>query len=380
MGEVFKGAYAYTPGLKVKGITVVLKERKLPLPGDVLVEVGDQVSYDTVIAKAMVPGDAYIFKVSQKLGVAPEIVPYYMIKKEGDLVQKDEPIAHYRAFFGLIDRLARSPLEGTVESISNVTGRVMIRGPSIEVVVRAYISGRVIKVFPREGALIETNGTFIQGIFGIGGETHGLVKVLVESLDGPLTADVITTDNKGQILVGGSLVTLEALRKAAEVGAAGIVVGGIRHKDLKEFMGQEIGIAITGQEDVGLTLILTEGFGKMAMSRRTFSLLKDFEGHLASINGATQIRAGVIRPEIIIPHKEVSKQSSRETELSGGMVPGTLVRIISEPYFGAIGRVVSLPVHLQEIETESQVRVMRVELEDGREVITPRANAEIIEE
>ena len=59
---------------------------------------------------------------------------------------------------------------------------------------------------------------------------------------------------------------------------------------------------------------------------------------------------------------------------------GTLIRIIREPYFGAIGKVLSLPVELQKLEQESSVRVLEAELEDGRTVTVPRANVEIIEE
>jgi len=100
---------------------------------------------------------------------------------------------------------------------------------------------------------------------------------------------------------------------------------------------------------------------------------------MASINGATQIRAGVIRPEIIIPHDKRFDEISGD-ELAAGMIPGTPVRIISQPYFGVIGRVLSLPVELQQIETKSHVRVLEVEVDDGRVVTIPRANVEIIEE
>ena len=41
------------------------------------------------------------------------------------------------------------------------------------------------------------------------------------------------------------------------------------------------------------------------------------------------------------------------------------IRIIREPYFGALGRVSALPAELQELETEAKVRVLEVELEDG---------------
>jgi len=56
------------------------------------------------------------------------------------------------------------------------------------------------------------------------------------------------------------------------------------------------------------------------------------------------------------------------------------VRIIGNPYFGAIGKVHSLPVDLEETETESKVRVLEVLLNGGTIVTVPRANVEIIEE
>ena len=41
------------------------------------------------------------------------------------------------------------------------------------------------------------------------------------------------------------------MKKAAQVGVSALVVGGVRHKDLTTFTGQEIGVAITGQEELG---------------------------------------------------------------------------------------------------------------------------------
>jgi len=68
-----------------------------------------------------------------------------------------------------------------------------------------------------------------------------------------------------------------------------------------------------------------------------------------------------------------------EDELSSGMKSGTKIRIIRKPYFGALGEVVSLPIELQKVESESSVRVIEIELESGERVIVPRANVEIIE-
>lgn len=373
-----QSSYAYTPGLKIKRAMIVRKERKLPIPGEVLVKEGDEVSFDTVVARTFVPGDPFILKVARELGIEPEDLPSYMLKKKGDRVEKGEVIARYRTLFGLINKECLSPTNGVIEEVSSTTGRIIVRGDPKPVEIKAYILGKICEVMPEEGVVVETRGAFVQGIFGVGGETNGEIKVLVDSPKDVLEADLIDEDCEGKIVIGGSLVAKEALQKAIELGVRGIVVGGIKDTDLMDVVGYEIGVAITGHEDIGLTLIITEGFGKMAMSRKAFDIFKEFEGYRAAMNGATQIRAGVIRPEVVIPHtKEISES---KLELEEGIRMGTIVRIIREPYFGEIGKVVNLPIELQVIETESKVRVAEIELEDGRRVIVPRANLEIIEE
>jgi hypothetical protein len=255
-----------------------------------------------------------------------------------------------------------------------------MRGKDIPVRVDAYIPGKIIEVVPEEGVVVETTGAFIQGIFGIGGESQGKLRVAVEGPGSPLTSELFSSEDKGKVIIGGGLLTLDALRKAVDLGVSGIIVGGIDSGDLMEFMGAGIGVAITGEEEYGITLIVTEGFGDMAMHNKTFSIFKKYDGSDVSINGSTQIRAGVIRPEVVIPHSESIEEADDDTAISAGMVPGTPIRIIRNPYFGAIGEVLSLPVELQVVETGSKVRVLEALLEDGRTVIVPRANVEIIEE
>ena len=377
--KVSQSSYAYTPGLKIKRVTVVRKERKLPIPGDVLVNEGDQVSFDTIVARTFVPGDPYLIKVARELGLPPEDIKFYLLKKKGDRVKEGEVIARYRTLFGLINKEVVSPTNGVIEDVSMTTGRIIIRGDPKPVELTAYVAGRVAKVLPGEGVIVETRGAFVQGIFGVGGETNGEIRVLVHSPSDVLDVNMLDDDCRGKIVIGGSLITKEALERAISLGVGGIVVGGIKDTDLMDVVGYEIGVAITGHEEIGLTLIITEGFGKMAMSRKAFDIFKEFEGYRAAMNGATQIRAGVIRPEVVIPHEKKISESEL-LELDKGIKPGTIVRIIREPFFGEIGKVVSLPVELQLIETESKVRVAEIELEDGRRVVVPRANLEIIEE
>mgnify|MGYP001056870354 CR=1 FL=1 len=377
--ENSREAYAYTPGLKVKRATTVSKTRKLPIRGEVCVKVGDKVNYDTIVARTQISGNPEIVNAALLLRVEAQELREYVTRKVSEKVAEGEVIAASSSLLGLVKKYVTSPVEGTVESISDATGQIIVRGMPVPIEIDAYMPGKVVEVLPGEGAVIEASGAFVQGIFGIGGETHGKIRMAACSPEKELTADKITAEDKGGVLIGGSLVTLEALKRGREAGVSGIVAGGITHSDLKAFVGEEIGVAITGQEEVGLTLIITEGFGRMNMSRRAFDLLKCFEGYMACMNGATQIRAGVLRPELIIPHEEREEQTTADA-LSAGIVPGTPVRVIRPPYFGAIGKVVSLPVELQQVESKSYVRVLMVELEDRKVVAVPRANVEIIEE
>ena len=373
-------AHAYTPGLRVSEKSVVRKERRLPIKGEVVVAKGDHVTSAAVVARTHLPGNVQLVNVASKLGLPPEDLPSVMQKEGGDPIERGEPLAVTQGFFGLFKSKVLSPCEGTVESISTVTGQVILREPPSPIEIDAYIDGVVVEIFPEEGVAVETVGSFIQGIFGVGGEKTGEIAVAVDGPGQPLEASLITEEHKGKIVVGGSHVTWDGLQKAMKVGAAGIVVGGFDDPDLKKLLGKDLGVAITGHEDLATALILTEGFGEIAMAHGTFDLLKSREGMKASINGATQIRAGVIRPEIVVP-LEGSATDAPDAEGSiTGLEIGSLIRAIREPHFGALGKVTGLPNELQEMESESMVRVLQVKFEDGVEALLPRANVEMIEE
>ena len=77
-------------------------------------------------------------------------------------------------------------------------------------------------------------------------------------------------------------MTVESIRRALEVKAAAIISGGIDDQDLKELLGYDLGVAITGRESLGITVIVTEGFGEIAMAERTHRLLASHGGREAS--------------------------------------------------------------------------------------------------
>jgi hypothetical protein len=371
-------ASAYTPGLTVSGDITVRRVRRLPIKGEVLVKAGDLVTPEQVIARALLPGPLQTLKLAEKLGVEPKDVMSMSKIKVGDSVEKGQLVAEGKKFLGFLPApKAESDFTGVIEAISEVTGNALVREPSIPVDMSAYLQGHVAEVMPEEGAIIETRGAMVQGIFGVGGERTGVIRVVVEAATDILDASSIKDDDGGKILVGGSGVTHDALVKASRVGVKGLVAGGIKDSDLIQFLGYDIGVAITGQEAISVTLVVTEGFGYLNMAQRTFELFKSLEGKTASINGATQIRAGVIRPEVICPLMENSVQAT-EPKQAFELGVGTPIRVIREPYFGKLGTVTELPAQLMVVESGTEVRVLKARIDGEGEVLVPRANVEII--
>ncbi len=373
-------AQAYSPGLTVTDSIVLIKDRILPLKGKVLVKKGDKVKAEDIVAETLLPGKVVPFNLANKLSIPPELVGEYVKIKEGDTLKKGQLLAQTKGFFGLFKTSVKSPLDGEVENISKITGQLLLREPRIPVNIKAFIDGLVVDVVEEEGVVIENKSAYIQGIFGIGGETTGNLKVLVSSPEEILDENKIDESCKDGLIVTGSMASYALIKKAIKVGAKAIITGGIDDKDLKKLLGYNIGVAITGHEDIGLTIVVTEGFGKIKIAKKTLELLKRFNGHKASLHGITQIRAGVMRPEIIIPIEFKEEELEVPEAKMASLEIGTTIRVIRQPNFGQIGKVTALPEELTPVESETMARILEAELESGEKVMIPRANVEVIED
>jgi hypothetical protein len=381
------------------------------LPAAMLRKVGDRVKNKEVIAKAAkglygqkeyeAPTDGVIEEISGKsgrviireefgkeeppvsfdaafeVGVRPRELPKMMMVRVGQEVKRGAIIAKKGETAAFFTKTARSPISGVVTAINDQTGYVTISRPFKEVVVRGYLAGRVSEVLPERGCVVETAAVRLTGAFGLGRETFGPLRVLVQRSSDVLTDDLIDEDCAGKIIVGGSQVTNAAMAKALSVGVVGVITGTAHYLNLVKSLNVRLGVGITGQEDINMTVILMEGFGMLAMREQAFAALQKLDGREVSINGATQIRAGAIRPEIVAPIPEATGVTE-PAPVDEDLLVGQRVRVINDPYFGALGTIASLPRESQRIGTEAVVPVVEVALEDGSAVVVPRKNVEIL--
>ena len=369
---------SYTPGLKILAQTKIIKKRQLPMKGTVHLKIGDIVKPDEVVASTEIPGNVQMVNVANQLNVEPENVPECMLVELDESISKGQIIAESKGIFGLFKSQLKSPIDGTLANVSEITGQAILSEPPIPVAVDAYTSGKITEIEDQEGVTIETEGVLVQGILGIGGENRGILEVVTTSPNDELTVEMIQEKHKGKVIVGGSFLRMDTFEHAKKIGVAGIVSGGFDYTDLSKILGYSLGVAITGSEKIGPSLIITEGFGKIGLAERTYELLSANAGKFAAINGSTQIRAGVIRPEIIIPSERENGEIRDYEEADLAITEGSLIRVIRAPYFGRVGKVKSLPPELAKMESETMVRVAEIEFEDGTIEIIPRANLEMI--
>ena len=174
-------AHSYTPGLKVLHHSKVSKNRRLPIRGQVFKTKGDKVKANEIVARTNLPGNVHMLKVANLLSISPADINDVLKIKIGDEVSKGDLIAENSGIFGFFKSDVKSPLDGTIESISDVTGQIAIRDKPIPVEIDAYVAGTVKDVISEEGVIIQADAAFIQGIFGIGGESRGDLQMLVSN-------------------------------------------------------------------------------------------------------------------------------------------------------------------------------------------------------
>jgi hypothetical protein len=229
---------------------------------------------------------------------------------------------------------------------------------------RAYIPGTVGNVLPRVGALIETVGALIQGVWGVGDESFGVLKVLVDQPTQPLRARLIDVASHGAVLVGGSTLDREAIQQALELQVRGIIIGSL-DPGLLEMA-----------EQMPFPIIATEGLGQAPMAQPIFQLLSTNDGREAAISGRTQPRWGAIRPEVIIPLP--ARSADLPPPPGTPLDPGVQVRVMRGPMKGAIGTVRYLPNQPSVLETGARAWGAVVAFEGVQEQLVPYFNLELL--
>jgi hypothetical protein len=358
-------------------------ERRLPEPGDVLVRVGQRVEPEDVVARTYRSSPPQIINVARSLGIQPSQVERAMIREVGNTVAQGEVLARSSRIGG---RSCIASVGGVIAAVDSETGYVTIAPDRQPFELLANVRGIVMDVQPHEAALIETPAAQVYGVWGMGNERSGVLRLLVTDPAEAIDAAQIDARSAYAILIGGSGISAAALRRATQEQVRGVIVGSIDERELRAFLGWADNsawrVGVGGWQlpdprvapDPGLTLIVTEGFGARPMSAPCFDLLTSLDRQEALVEGATQLRQPLRRPRVVVP---LSRSAGGQVDAPHvELAPGVQVRLLDMEHLGQIAVVQSVPSLPRRVASGARVPAVEVALADAPAFFVPRTAVE----
>ena len=358
--------------------------RRLPGNADVKVRAGERISGDHIIAKTDPRHLAVRISIADQLGVAPADVGKHMLRQVGSTFAAGEAIAKTRK--GLRNTVVASPLTGTLLSIDTDTGVGLI-APGASGDIRSLVAGDVEYVDGRQSIAIRTVGSRLFGIVGIGPSVEGIVCIAVNGPSDELQADKITSEMAGKIVVGGATISAAVLRRLMEIGAVGVVIGGLVEREVSACFGVPAEDRISpwriGPSDIGIgdsmmtsfAIVATEGYGHLPMAPEAFAFLQKLDGQSATMLTTTRVSGFLARPQIIHVNEEALDDDAPAAPLA--LRPDTRVRVVDQSGLGITGKVAENPKRVRRGDgiTVDAVSVMTA---DGKVRTVATNNVEVI--
>lgn len=205
--------------------TIIKIERRLSLPGEILVAPGQAVMSTTIVGEAILPGEFKLIDVSEVLGRKNENFAEIIQKAENNHVEEGEILAESGGKISLFKRKCQAPIAGQIKAV--VGPWILIESaPRMENIV-ALINGQVAEILNNQTVIIETSGCIIQSACSLGGAGYGSLKLVAENPMENITVEMISVLDRQVIIMGGASIDEMAIRRAEEAGVAGIIVGSI---------------------------------------------------------------------------------------------------------------------------------------------------------
>lgn len=371
--------------VRVEKEVITRVTRVLPEKGVLTVREGQQVTPAEIIGMGEIPSGFRTINLSKLLSVLPQETEKFLTRGIGQRIYKDELLAYRKGWLLGGKKVVISPTDGVLESLSPRSGELKIAFFPKKVTLPAGVFGIVDKVDSERGqVVIRTEVTKIYGMCGSGKTRDGTLHILGKKDD--LTAkESIGTKYSEHVLAGGSLFFKDAISAAISAGVNGIITGGINAADYKGMAGGRLTFPKKLDNDIGISLVVCEGFGSVPIGDDIFEILQKFEGKFVFIHGnGASISLPTPSSSALVKIKNtrlplqypVSEDASQKEEISEANV-GMKVRIVGNSYLAVQGKLVAIDESLTLLP--SGLRAFMATVETARKrVQVPVANLEII--
>lgn len=341
------------------GLTSIVRERLLPVSGNVLVRPNQKVTPNDVIAETRWAREHVLLDVARILNVSPNVADRLIRCKVDDRLAAGVEIAVGK---GLFPRSVRTPREGRVVAVGG--GQVLMEAGEAKMELRAGIPGTVIEVIASRGAVIQTAGSLVQGVWGNGRIDSGLLVNLMEKTDSVLAVGKLDISLRGSILLSGMVKDAESLEAAADLPVRGLILSSIFPSLLQK------------AREMRYPIMVTDGFGALPMNSAAYKLLSTNAKREVTVNAEVFDRYSGARPEAIIP-LPISSDPPAPREVETFAV-GLQVRMRRPPYMGMIGSIVALKPGLSTLPSGLRAPAADVKLENNETVLAPLVNLEVV--
>jgi hypothetical protein len=364
--------------------------RFLRFPGEILVKRGDRVEPSTPIGSASAgAGRTKTLHLARELGVPPDTIKRYLTKPIGSHFDAGESVA--RARKGLRAVTADTVEAGRLSDINEVTGTATLAPDAGTQELESLVYGEVSEVVDGRGVIIRAGGSRIRGVIALGVDSTGPIKTAVDRHDRELTPDGVTADLRGSLVLGGMTVSAAAIRKLADVGARGVIVGSISESDVRRVAstsGVEAparafwqSLATDGPlapelDQTGFTIFVTEGFGRKPMAATIFSFISERDGQTASV-----LIPGRERPFPAYPFLCFGSIGSSFASPAQPVSPadGVIARLTDPQHLGTVVTCRGAAFVRQQADGRPRT-VVEVELPNHSQRIVPLSNLEILKQ
>jgi hypothetical protein len=340
-------------------LTHIRRQRTLPVNGRVLVRTGQKVAAGDIIAEAKLVSEHSLLDISRGLDLPADKADKLVERQVGDLVSEGDVIARKAGMFA---RLVRVPKDGKIVAVGGGQVLIEIEGSMFEL--RAGLPGVVSELIPDRGAIIETKGALIQGVWGNNRITGGVMSVLMKQPADELTPDQLDVSLRGAIIVAGYCGQADIFKVAVEIPLRALVFASLAPE------------LIPAAAECSIPIIVLEGFGQIPMNETSFKILSTNDRRDIAVNAAERNPFTNSRPELVIPlPAEGNLPDSRE---SAFFTVGQNVRLVQSPGRGKIGKLVALLPGLTPLPCGVRAQAAVVRLSNGDQSTVPLANLEVI--
>ena len=348
-----------TSVVQTHSLSQIRRSRTLPVSGTVLVRSGQNVTTNEVIAETEMPSQFHYVDVMRSFGVStPGQAERLINRKVGEQVDKNDILAETG---GMFSRIIRSPRAGTILSIRN--GQMLVETEKSRLTINAGFNGKVVEIIQDHGAIIETNGVLIQGMWGNGQSGFGPLISEEHQLGVELESASLGIQNKGMVICAGCCTNPEMIEAAANLPVGGLVLGSIA-PDLVEVAQKQI-----------YPIVVIEGYGKTLINDFAKRLLISNSGREIAVNAVKWNRWTGERPELIISLPAEGDAYREIVELRVGQ----LTRVHTSPYVGQLAVVDSLKEGMTTLPNRIKANAVGLKFMNNEKAAIPLHNFELID-